>query len=173
MKKSAALLLIGLGLLIAGPRLLFRTYADFEYTNTVESNWDLSVRASTLVQKSEYMDKFVSALEKCNLQGTNSSLFLQTPETDFNENFKALKSLQKRLKDISGMNENDFAYQSALQQITAQEQGEAQAMLGHMESCWLKQNYYTLWNWMVVTFFVLLEGIPMSVGIYNLMFSDF
>lgn len=173
MTKSFAIFLLVLGLLIAVPRGITRVIMTYEYTNKVECNWDLSVRASTIAQKSEYMDKFVSAIEKCNLEGTNSSLLLQTPETDFNENFKALKSLQKRLKDISGLDENSFAYQTALQQITAQEQGEAGAMLRHIQSCWNRQNYYSFWNWIYVVGFVLLEGIPMIVGIYNLLDDSF
>lgn len=114
-----------------------RIYANYEYTNTVESSWHLADRASTIAQKSEYIDKFAASLDGQHLQGTNANLFLQTPQSAFDENRKALQSLQNRLRDISKMDESSFAYQTAIQQITAQEQGEAKGILDSFESCWM------------------------------------
>jgi predicted negative regulator of RcsB-dependent stress response len=157
MKNTIAVLLIITGSLFAIGRLAFHIYCSYQYKNEIQNLWTLSDRASTITQKSEYMNKFVDALEKQNLHGVNSALFLPTPENDFDENFKAVKSLQKRLTDISGMDENSFAYQTALQQITAQEQGEAKGMLDEFASCWDKVNHYTDWNWLLCLFFLVLQ----------------
>lgn len=162
--KTVAVLLIVFGFIFTIGRGVMRIYVNYEYTNEVECNWDLADRASTLAQKAEYIDKFVKALEKCNLEGTNSALFLQTPETDFNENMKALKSLQNRLIEISKMDESDFAYQTALQQITEQEQGEAYAMLGHLKDCWKKENYYTIWNPIIAIGFIIVQLLMIFIG---------
>ena len=45
------------------------------------------------------------------------------------------------------MNVASFEYQTAIQQITAQEQGEAQAMLEVFSGIWWKNNYIFLWDW--------------------------
>lgn len=164
--KTFGVILILFGSLFAISRGALRIYVWYEYQNTIACNWDLSERASTLAQKSEYMNKFVGALEKCNLDGTNSALFLQTPESDFTQNMKALKSLQQRLSDISGMDENSFAYQTALQQITAQEQGEAHEMLSHLQNCWERQNYYTVWNWLYFVGLLLLQFLCIIIGCF-------
>jgi hypothetical protein len=110
------------------------------------SNWSLAEKASTIAQKSEYMDLFVNALASSNLSGTNDSLFFPTPDNGFDQNFKALQSLQARLQTIKTMDENSFQYQTAIEQITAQEQGQAQDMITTLENCWMKVNYYELWN---------------------------
>jgi hypothetical protein len=145
-KPSVLWTMFIIGLLFAGSRLATRIYAGYEYRNEVSSYWTLSERASTIAQKSEYMNKFVDALTKAKLEGTNANLIMQTPQSEFNENFKAVKSLQARLADISKMDETSFAYQTAIEQITKQEQGEAEQLLCEIKSCWLRVNWPTLWN---------------------------
>lgn len=163
--KTTGILLIVFGSIFAIGRGILRVYVNYEYANKIECNWDLADRASTLAQKAEYIDKFVKALEDCKLEGTNSALFLETPETDFNENMKALKSLQSRLIQISNMSETDFAYQTALQQITAQEQGEAHEMLHHLEDCWQRQNHPTIWNWLLAVVFFIIQALMIILGV--------
>jgi hypothetical protein len=51
------------------------------------------------------------------------------------------------LDEIQKMNVASFEYQTAIQQITAQEQGEAQAMLEVFSGIWWKNNYIFLWEW--------------------------
>lgn len=163
-KTIGWLLIIG-WILIAGGRLIQKQLAGVEYQRVASSNWDLSERASTIAQKSEYMTTFESALESQKLSGYNSSFFFPTPSTDFNQNMKALHSLSKRLHDITGMDEQGFAYQTAIQQITAQEQGEAKSMLDCFESCWLRENHWTLWNPIVVILMVIIEAILCIGGV--------
>lgn len=157
-------LLLAIGIIFACSRGAYRYYAKFDYRNTISNNWDLSERASTISQKSEYMNKFVAALETQHLTGLNSNLWFQTPSTSFDENMKALKSLQKRLIDISGMDETTMAYQTAIQQITAQEQGEGKSMLDVLYKCWQRQNYYTIWNPLISGIFLLIQGVLIFFG---------
>src|SRR3972149_391994 len=156
MKTLGIILLVGVPV-FAISRGIFGVYVHYEYETKIGSNWDLSERASTISQKSEYLDKFVFELEKCELDGIHNALFFQNEENDFTQNMKALKSLQKRLKDISTMDENSFAYQTAMQQITAQEQGEAGCLLDNLYSCWEKKNHYTTWNFFIVIGFFILQ----------------
>lgn len=136
--------LIGVGG-IAG-LIITTIQANYEWDTQYGSQWSLGVKASTIAQKAEYVDNFVETLDKSGLSGTNNALFWQTPDNSFDENMKALKSLQKRLHDIQGMNENDFAYQSAIQQITAQEQDDNTKVIYELEGSWWKVHHPVLWN---------------------------
>ena len=156
MKKTGIALII-IGFLFAVSRGAYRMYSVYEYKNTIGSNWTLADRASTISRKYEYIYNFVKAFEEQGLSGEYDAIFLKTPNESFNENFKALKSLQFRLKEIQGMNPNSFEYQTALHQITEQEQGQANNMLDVLSGCWQKKNYYTLWNPILIFTFTLLQ----------------
>ena len=113
-----------------------------QYKKEVRWYWDLAEKASDIKTKSQYIDKFVYVLDRADLNGVNRVLFFPTPETDFTVNFIALKSLQKRLHDIQNMDENSFAYQTAMQQITEQEQGQADDMLWVFRGCWYRHYHF-------------------------------
>ncbi len=162
--RTLGIIMIIFGSLFAITRGCMNVYSGYEYDKTIGSNWDLADRASTLAQKSEYVNKFVIALDSCKLDGINNSIFLATPDRGFSENMRALKSLQNRLIQISCMSESDFAYQTALQQITAQEQGEAHELTRNLYGCWQKVNHYTLWNDLISLSFLLLQFIIIVVG---------
>lgn len=163
MKLFGALLLTA-GILFATARGIFHTYVHYDYKNKIGSYWDLADRASTISQKSEYINKFVEALEAEKLYGVHNALFFPNDENSFSENMKALKSLQQRLITISSLDENSFAYQTAMQQITAQEQGEANQLTKNLRGCWEKENYYTAWNILFVIGFLLLQIIMVGLG---------
>lgn len=165
MKTSTGILLIVFGFAFAISRGIFGSYAHYKYANEIGCNWELSEKAATIPQKSEYIDKFVASLEKCNLDGTHDAIFYPNDGNSFTANMKALKSLQSRLHDISKIDENSFAYQTAMQQITAQEQGEAQELLDVLYSCWQKDNYYTLWNWMIFVSFLIIQILTILIGL--------
>ena len=118
-------------------------FADYDYSNHIHSYWDLSVKASTIQQKSIYLDKYVSALESARL-GDCDALFLKTPDNCVEQNFVALRSLQGRMHDIIGMDPNSFQYQQAMQQISGQEQEEPYEVF---KAAWYKKNHFLLWNW--------------------------
>ena len=149
-------------------RLTNHINQHYEYNNNVESYWHLSDKASTLEQKSIYINKFVIKLKEQKLDNMNSSLIYQTPNTDFNENFKALISLQNRLKEISTMDENNFAYQTALQQITEQEVAQATDMLEVFKGCWYKKNYYFYYNIWINIGFIIIELLLLIIGFNKL-----
>lgn len=126
----------------------------YEYSRTIKSYWDLSVKASTLEKKSEYLDEFVAGLNAANLSG-NNAIFLKTPDNSYEQNLAALTSLQKRMHEINEMNPKSFEYQLAIGQITAQEQGEAGKMLEQFEGIWYLNRHPTYWRWLDAIFWVL------------------
>lgn len=143
MKSIITILLV----VFAGLWIKAEVTAGYEYSNTIGSYWDLSDKASTLQQKSTYLDKYVAALEQPGAFAPFDATIFQTPDNSFEQNMVALKSLQGRMHQIQGMDEQSFAYQTAIQQITAQEQGEAHLLTGTLEGCWYLQNHYFLWGW--------------------------
>jgi len=132
MKTFAILLACVLGVLTV---LFIRgsVVADWSYEQSISSPWKLADKASTIVQKANYIDQFVVALENAKLNGTNNAIWLKTPNNSFDSNLEQLKTLQTRLHEIERMDVTSFQYQTAIQQITQQEQGEAKAMLGVFE----------------------------------------
>lgn len=135
-------------LIIPIPFLLLILAAVFyvngiKYENTWHSKydgyWTQADRSSTVEAKSEYVGKFVDALEEGNSKGEFASynaLWKQTPQNSFKLNLEALKSLKERLDDIKEMDPKSFEYNTAIQQITQQEQGEAGPMLEVFQGCW-------------------------------------
>lgn len=130
--------------------------ADYEYSKDIKCYWALADKSSTIAEKTVNIDLFVQALENSNLQGKYNALIFKTPDNSFDNNLKALKSLQSRLHDVSNMNVSSFEYQTAIQQITGQEQGEATTMLCTLEGIWYKEHYFLLWNWVGFTHGILL-----------------
>jgi hypothetical protein len=141
-------------------------YADYDYKNRIAAYWDLSVKASTIQQKSEYLDKFISALESTTL-ADNDAIWLKTPDTNTKENLKALKSLQQRMHEIFTMDVNSFQYQQAIQQITAQEQDDAKNVLDRIEGAWYLQHHILLWSWIgfLYSCFICLVVIAFALGL--------
>lgn len=122
-------------------------FAKIQLNREVVSYWNLSDKSSSIVKKTEYLDKFVLALEKQNFEGQYDAInAFKTPDNSFDDNFAALKSLQTRMHDIQKMDVTSFEYQTAMQQITGQEQGEADAMISIFKGLWWKNNHYLLWN---------------------------
>jgi Ca2+/Na+ antiporter len=138
--------------------------ANYQYSKKIESYWSLADKSSTIVKKSYYIDQFVTALEKQNLNGEYDAIWLQTADNSFDMNFDALKTLQVRLHEIEKMDITSFQYQTAIQQITSQEQGEAREMLIVFEGTWFKANHFLLWGW-VCTTLVLSLVVLLIVGI--------
>lgn len=118
---------------------------SFDWNNTVMSNWSLADKSSTLEAKADYMDKFVTALQGSEL-ADNDALIYKTADNSCPNNIKAVVTLRERLNQIKGMDESSFQYQQAIQQITSQEQGQADVLLDTLHGCWQKTHYYYLWN---------------------------
>lgn len=118
----------------------------YSYENDIGSYWDLADKSSTLNAKSDYIEKFIAALKKSKHSEFNAVIY-KTPTVNFNNNIKALQTLSDRLKIVSKMDQTSFAYQTAIQQITGQEQGEAREMLDVFSGCYFLENYPVGWNW--------------------------
>lgn len=125
--------------------IFYVVHAYAQYAK-IQSHWVLADRASTIDQKSKHIDNFIHALESTGLQGTYSSLFIVNEGNSFDANLNALKTLQQRLVEIKDMDVKSFEYQTAIQQITAQEQGEANEMLSVLSSCYMRENHILAWG---------------------------
>jgi len=143
---------------------------DYAYSNEFESHWNLGVKASTIQLKRENIKKFYDNIISHKHQFRDSSaVFMRTPDNSLDQNLVALKSLVDRLDKISGMDENSLAYQTAMQQITGQEQDEASSMLRVFERCYA-QNKSILFSWLGA----LLVGLGFIFGMFgfNVAFGD-
>lgn len=122
------------------------TVASNDYERSVQSYWRLSVKASNLEVKAEYLDKYVEAVEAQGFSG-NNAFWLTNPDNGYDENIKALKSLQSRMSEIRHMDVSTFAYQQAISQITQQEQNEARALTSTFEGLWYLKHHLFYWDW--------------------------
>lgn len=148
MKNS--LMLIIAGLVIIGYQIVGAVRASYTYEQKYSQLWSLADKSSTIPAKQQYISQFVTALKEGHDKGVfadNSALFLKTPNNSFEANLKALQSLSDRLTEIQSMNPSSFEYNTAIQQITAQEQGEAHAMLSVFRGCYDINNYLHVWDW--------------------------
>jgi len=171
MKKEIGIFLVILSLFLMGVIIVQAVKANYAYDRDIRSYWNLADKSSTIVKKLEYIDKFVKALESGNFEGKYNALFFNTLDNSFDKNLEALKSLQGRLYEIQKMDILSFQYQSAIQQITEQEQGEAYKMLKVFYSIWYKENHFFLWEWIeiinwIFTVIIFVVGIIMIVSDY-------
>lgn len=148
MKITVPLVLTLMLAIMAGTLIGSLVMSNYEYENTVLSSWNLADKSSTIEAKAKYIHTFVETVETRSAEFCDhNAVFLATPDNSFDLNLKALKSLDERLTQISGMPPGSFEYQAAIQQITAQEQGEAHEMLGTLKGCWLLKQYPLIWSW--------------------------
>lgn len=148
--KSAKWLLTIICTLLVGLVLGLNTFAKYKLEKDYFQEWHLSDKSSTISAKSEHIDNFVSSLEQGYAKGDfakNDAIFLKTPNNDFEKNLVALKTLSQRLDELQDMDPNSFQYNTAIQQITQQEQGEAQAMVNTFANCYYLANFPILWGW--------------------------
>ena len=124
--------------------------SGYEWQLLAGSQWHLADRSSTLEAKSQYINSFMLALESMKEKGMLSeynALFLKTPQNNTENNIKALKTLQNRLGEVGTMDTKSFEYNQAIQQITAQEQGEAQALINDLFGSFQLMHYRYVWGW--------------------------
>lgn len=158
-----------LGICVIGYALTIKSCVrgEYEYEAYLGSHWSLADKSSTIPQKSAHINRFVSALEAQKFEGMHNATIYLTPDNSFDRNLDALRSLQSRLREIQGMNPSSFEYQTAIQQITQQEQGEAQPMLEVFYGVWWLKHHSWLWNW----HFSILTGVLALVGVLGLGFG--
>lgn len=141
--------------------------AYYFYEREVQSHWELADRSSTIAEKARHIDNLVAALDRQGLAGQHDALFFPTPDNGFDENFTALKSLQARLREIQTMDVASFEYQTAIQQITAQEQGEAQPMLDALKGAWWKTHHFFLWYWLLMAQIIISFAASLTTFIWH------
>lgn len=124
--------------------------ANFTWKRDYHQLWSLADKSSTIPAKQQYINKFVETLKAGKERGRfadNDAIFLKTPDNAFDSNLKAVETLAQRLTEIQGMNPNSFEYNTAIQQITAQEQGEAHKLIDVLKGCYVLENYPLVWGW--------------------------
>ena len=168
--KTLGIILIIISLIVLAFDIGNGIMGSYQYSNQIECYWSLADKASTIQKKAENIDKFVAALENSGLKGQYNAMFLVTPDNSFDYNMEALKTLQNRLHEIEKMDITSFQYQTAIQQITQQEQGEAHAMLSIFEGIWWKINYFWLWDWIGVVQILVSIGLLIT-GLLVLFFN--
>jgi hypothetical protein len=135
-----------LGLL--GFHAIQEIYTNYECNRDLLSYWKLSAKASTLKQKSLYLDEFVANLEAARLSG-NNAVILKTPNNSYEQNMATLKSLQSRMEEIKSMDVKSFEYQQAMYQISAQEEGGVNGV-GDLIGVWYLDHHTSVWGWIDV-----------------------
>jgi len=150
---------IGIALIIFAVAISF--WASYIYSVSFGSSWDLADRASSIEQKQVMIHQFYTQLESASLSEYNALIF-KTPENNCGNNMIALSSLDKRLGEIRNLDPEGFAYQTAMQQITEQEQGQADALTSTLKGCWTLKHYLLAWDWINATIFTL--GLLMLLG---------
>jgi hypothetical protein len=162
--KTISIVLLTTGIVGTILMFLLSMNADNKYNQEIYNYWSLADKSSTIEAKSEYIDKFVSAIDNAKLSG-NNALIYKNPDNSFEYNFKAVQTLQKRLSEIKTMNPNSFEYQQAILQITQQEQGEAEKMLNVIKGVWVLDNYIYLWSYIALSILVFLIAMS-SIGLW-------
>jgi hypothetical protein len=121
--------------------------AKLDWDNNIGYTWNMADKSSTLTEKSKYIDEFIAKLKDAP-HAKNGALVWKTRDNAYDLNLQALETLGKRLREIQTIDINSFAYQTAIQQITAQEQGEAKNMIDKLYGAWVIENY--LWAFEVI-----------------------
>ena len=146
--------------------ITFTIIGYYNWNNKYESYWNLADKTSTIEAKEEYITQFVDNIQKNrNEFAEYNAVFLKTPNNNCDKNIGALITLKERLKEIKTMDIKSFEYQTAIQQITAQEQGEANDMISNIESCYYLKSYIIVWGWIGVIL-SLLSIVLLGLGIF-------
>jgi hypothetical protein len=164
--KKISLVILAVGIILTVIQIRTVIIANYRYENAYTQYWSLADKSSTIPAKQKYIAQFVAALEAGYAKqdfASHDAKWLQTPNNSFQANLDALKSLAGRLEEIQKMNPTSFVYNTAIQQITAQEQGEAKNMMGVFDGCYTLANYPMVWDWIGLIFGIV-EGILILVG---------
>lgn len=146
--KSLGLGLILLCVVALGYQVEQLIMSDYQFEKQYLYAWNLADKSSTIDAKSKYIAQFVEKLETNKIDFSEyNAVWLKTPDNSFEMNLSALKTLNSRLNEIQKMDVKSFEYQTAIQQITAQEQGEAHNLIRVIRGCWNKENYAVVWGW--------------------------
>lgn len=166
------ILLVTLSVFFSYRQIKTRITSSYLFERDYSSLWYLGEKASTIEAKEKFVDAFYNALKTGQEQGKFaewSAIWLKTPKNNFSTNLIVLSSLKQRLGEIKGMNPNSFEYNTAIQQITAQEQRDS-GMIHLFKECYQLQNYPNIWSWFGLVWFIGLV-IGMMAGLICLVTS--
>lgn len=155
------------GLALLGWQIKTEVVSSYQQEKKYFQLWELADKSSTIPAKQKYIEQFSEALQHGYASGefaSHNAIWLQTPNNAFEANLDALRSLAERLQQIQGMSPNSFEYNTAIQQITAQEQGEAKAMTGVFGGCYELANYPIVWCWIGGIFLTVEIGLILIGG---------
>jgi hypothetical protein len=171
--KRIGQIMFFIGLVLMAYQILTQVFASYRMEKNYTQFWELADKSSTIPAKQKYIAQFVAALERGYSKGdfaTHNAKWLQTPNNSFEANLGALKTLSARLDEIQEMKPSSFEYNTAIQQITAQEQGEARAMMAVFIGCYELANYPAVWAWIagiIIALFNLLIFIGAALWIID------
>ena len=171
--RTFLLLTVIFGAILGSVIIGENTISSYHYEKSYSQLWQLADKSSTIPAKQEYISQFLTALKDGKARGDfadYNAIFLKTPNNSFDSNLKALETLSHRLTEIQNMNPSSFEYNTAIQQITAQEQGEAGAMLAEFNGCYLLNNYLLVWGWIGFVAVVISLICFIGVGFFTIMF---
>jgi predicted negative regulator of RcsB-dependent stress response len=164
--KSFGVILILVAVFLIGFSIFGAVRMSYQWDNQFASPWNLADKSSTLSQKAEYIDKFVSNLKAGIDANDHDALYFKTPNNSCGENIKAVESLASRLHELQKADPESMAYQQAIQQITAQEQGEASEMITTLQGCWQKHAHPWYWNpWLGLLYVTIVFGVISAGGV--------
>jgi len=152
------LILTAIGALIFINQIRNEILSGYNYEKNYSQLWSLADKSSTIPAKQQYITQFLNALKQGKTNGIfadYNALFLKTPNNNFDTNVKALETLSNRLTEIQNMDPTSFQYNTAIEQITRQEQGEAKEMLSVFRGCYDLNNYFFQWDWIGSVIFVI------------------
>lgn len=142
--------------------------SDYYYEKQYLNLWTLADKSSTIGEKERLINNFVAAIKNGKKKGDftdYNALLLRTPNNNFDANLKAVQSLADRLTEIKGMDPASFQYNTAIQQITAQEQGQATNLMSVFDGCYTLANWPVVWSWIGLLFFILYAILAIVGGI--------
>ena len=148
--------------------------ANYEFENKYSYAWSLADKSSTIESKCTYITEFVELINSNKDDfASHNAVWLKTKDNSFDYNLKAITTLKDRLSEIKGMNTSSFEYNTAIQQITAQEQGEAHALINTIKQCYVLQNHIIIWDWMggTIACLIILLAVVGIIGLFII--SDF
>jgi len=144
----AAVLCSIIAVFMAGCQIQQNVVSKYQFEKAYGYAWSLADKSSTIEAKAKYIAEFVEKLESNKADfSANNAVWLKTPDNSFDMNLAALKTLNGRLHEIMTMDVKSFEYQTAISQITAQEQGEAHQLINVVFGCWVMACHPIVWEW--------------------------
>ncbi len=152
MTRTSGIFLLTFAILLALLQIGGLIATDYSFKRDIMSHWSLADKSSTIEAKSQHIQAMIQAIHARSAPysgkfAQHNAVVLTTPQNSFQGNFEALKTLGTRLSEIQKMDPKTFEYNTAISQITAQEQGEANELIGTLDGCYTLKCWPIAWDW--------------------------